>query len=244
MYVNTLEIRNYLLKPGMLEHYIDYFEEHFVVAQEALNLHILGQLRVVGQPERFVWLRGVDHMQTRNDGLQRFFAGPVWQKYGALALAMLIDTHNVHLLRPLDEQVDLTCGLSTDSIAAALADATIPLETGLVAIDFYQSLPGKRNALIDAFQREIAPAYRKEGIQLRGCFVAEIGEDTISRVPPIQNEHEFVVVTAYESEEARQIGRASLAPLATQAFVSLLAAAPETLLLRPTLRSPLRYLSG
>jgi quinol monooxygenase YgiN len=226
----------------MLEHYIDYFEEHFIGSQEIVNMHILGQFRLIGQPDRFVWLRGYENMQIRFDGLQRFFSGRVWGKCGTLALAMLIDTKNVHLLRPLGEKVELTCGLNADSIAAALTNATISLETGMIAIDLYQALPGQREALIDAFQHHLAPAYQNEGIQLRGYFVAEMSENALTYAPVIQNEHEFVVITSYESEEDGAKSRANLAQLATQALSKFLAEAPEALLLCPTLRSPLRYL--
>lgn len=242
MRIRTLEIRNYLLKPQMLEHFIDYFEAQYIFAQQALNMYTLGQFRVIGQPDHFVWLRGYENMQMRNHGLQKFYGGPVWQKYGSLSVAMLVDVSEVHLLRPLDEKADLTGGRNADTVAAALSDATISLETGMIAVDFYQALPGNRDALIDAFQTHLAPAYSNEGIQLRGCFVAEMSENTVSYMPAIQNEHEFVVITAYESEEVGQVRRTNLAQLTKQALSSFLAGAPETLLLSPTLRSPLRYL--
>jgi hypothetical protein len=41
MTVNVLEIRNYLLKPNILEHFIDYFEEHFIASQEAEHMMTL-----------------------------------------------------------------------------------------------------------------------------------------------------------------------------------------------------------
>ena len=135
----------------------------------------------------------------------------------------------------------LTCGQTAKTIASALADSSISPETGLIAIDIYQAIPGKRDALIDVFQTQLAPVYHNEGIQLRGCFVAEMSENTFPALPAVQNDHEFVVITAYESEIVGLTQRTHLAPPITQAFGSLLSISPESLLLSPTLRSPLRY---
>src|SRR5262245_56462337 len=137
MAINVLEIRNYLLQPGMQEHFIDYFEAVFLHSQEAAQMHVLGQFRLIDEPDHFVWLRGFRDMQTRLNSLQTFYGGPVWKKYGPLANRMMIDSDNVHLLRPLDGGGDLTCGKTVESVAADLAAGTISPHTGVVAIDFY-----------------------------------------------------------------------------------------------------------
>lgn len=241
MNINVLEIRNYLVKPNVLEHFIDYFEEHFIFSQEDVNMHVLGQFRLMVEPDHFVWLRGFGDMETRLEGLRNFYGGPVWEKWGPLANDMMLDSDNVHLLRPLDS-ADLTCGLNADGIAADLAAGTISPYTGVIAIDFYEALPGKREALIDGFQTRVVPAYEHEAIQLRGLFVAEMSENEFPRLPVIQNEDELVVITAYESEAAYREKRARLTPHIHEATGVLLSRLSETLLLSPTLRSPLRYL--
>ena len=236
MNIAVLEIRNYLLKPNVLEHFIDYFEEHFITSQEAENMSILGQFRLIGSSDHFVWLRGFSDMQTRLEGLQNFYGGPVWKKHRLVANDMMLETDNVHLLRPLSNIADLTCGLDAHAVAADLAAGTISYNTGVIAVDFYKALPGKRDALIDRFQTQI------EAIQVRGLFVAEMAENEFTGLPVIQNEDEFVVITAYESEEAYRQKRGEMSTLINEATSALLGAAPETLLLSPTLRSPLRYL--
>jgi hypothetical protein len=241
MSLNVFEIRNYLLQPHKLEHFIDYFEANFITTQQAVNMHVLGQFRLIGQPDHFVWIRGFTDMQTRLDGLQGFYDGPVWKKHRTTTNGMIIDSDNVHLLRPLDANLDLTCGQTAKKMASAIADSSISPDTGMVAVDMYQASSGKRNTLIEVFQSQIAPLYQREGIQLRGMFVAETSENLYPRLPAFQNEHEFVVITAYPDEEQGQLTHAHLAPTITQTLGSFLSSSPESLLLSPTLRSPLRY---
>src|SRR5258706_3668420 len=242
MNIAVLEIRNYLLKPNVLEHFIDYFEEHFITSQEAENMSILGQFQRIGEPDHFVWLRGFSDMQTRLKGLQNFYGGGIWKKHRLVANDMMLESDNVHLLRPLSNIADLTCGLDAYAVAADLAAGTISYNTGVIAVDFYKALPGKRDALIDRFQTQIVPVYQNRGIQVRGLFVAEMAENEFTGLPVIQNEDEFVVITAYESEEAYQQKRGEMSILINEATGTLLDATPETLLLSPALRSPLRYL--
>jgi hypothetical protein len=242
MTINLLELRNYLLKPRMLEHFIDYFETHFIVSQEQEKMPVLGQFRVLSEPDRFVWLRGFHDMQMRLESLQNFYGGPVWEKYGPRANEMMLEWHNVRLLRPLTDIADLTCGWSASTVAADLAAGTISPNPDIVAIDFYQALPGQRDVLIDRFQEHVVPIYQQEAIHLRGCFVAELGENKFSRLPVIQNEDELVVITAYDSQEAYLEKQKKIVSHTTDILGSLLRLPPTSMLLSPTLRSPVRYI--
>ncbi len=241
MSINILEIRNYLLQPNLREHFIDYFEANFITTQQAVNMHVLGQFRLIGAPDHFVWLRGYSDMQSRADSLQSFYDGPVWKKHRTVTNSMMIDSDHVHLLRPLPNTGDLTGGQTADTVAAALASSSISVNTDMIAIDFYQAASGQRQAVIDPFQAQVIPAYEAEGIQLRGCFVAEMGENTFPRHPAIQNPDELVVITGYESEAVGREKHAKMAGRIQQSIGGLLRERVETLFLSPTLRSPMRY---
>jgi hypothetical protein len=242
MTFSVFEIRNYVLQANRREHFIDYFEANFITTQTEVNMHVLGQFRLIGEPDHYVWIRGFENMQTRHNGLDGFYGGPVWKQHRTTTNAMIIDSDNVHLLRPLDASLDLTCGQTAETVASALADSSISPHTGMVAIDFYQALPGQRDDLINAFQTELAPIYQSEDIDLRGSFVAEMSENTYPRLPAMQNENELVAITVYESEEQGRAIRSQLAPTVSQILGSYLSTPPESLLLSPTLRSPLHYL--
>lgn len=244
MTINVLEIRNYLFKPDAMEHFIDYFEEHFIETQQALNIQVLGQFRLVDQPKRFVWIRGFESMQTRLDSLTSFYKGPVWEKYGPAANDRMIEWHDVHLVRPIGNITDLTRGANAETVAADLAAGTISYETGLIVIDFFQAKPSKRDALIEKFRAGMLPVYRKLEVQVRGLFVAEMAANEFTRHPAIQNENELIVITAYENRDAYWDKCELMSRAADVTSFGLIGANPQTLLLSPTLRSPIRYVKG
>jgi hypothetical protein len=68
-----------------------------------------------------------------------------------------------------------------------------------------------------------------------------MSENAFPRLPVIQLENELVVFTVYESEEGYHEKCAKMTHHVEQTTRGLLSKPPETLLLSPTLRSPLRY---
>ena len=113
--MQVIELRNYLLRPGAP--FIRYFEEHFLLSQRAEGMHPLGQFEVVGEPDRFVWIRGFDDMATRLRGLSAFYSGPFWHARRDEANAMMLEHHNVHLLRPLGSIAAMTGGATLEDRA-------------------------------------------------------------------------------------------------------------------------------
>ena len=241
MTITVLEVRNYLIKPNMQQHFIDYFEQHFITSQREVGMHVLGQFRPIGEPDHYVWIRGFEDMEARLKGLQGFYGGSFWAKHRNTTNSMILDNDNVLLLRPLTDIDDLTCGATADSVAAELASATISPHTGLIVLEHYQAETGQRQTLIEAVQGKVLPLYAHEGIQLRGLFVAEMSENTYPRLPVIQNPDELVVITAYENEKVYHAKKGKLQPAIYDNLAGLLKGAPDSLLLSPTLRSPIRY---
>jgi hypothetical protein len=99
-HVGVVELRNYVLVPGMGDQFVDYFERHFLGSQEAVGMKVLGQYRVTGAPDRFMWIRGFDDMTSRRRALESFYDGPVWRRLGPDANAMMTAWDDVELLRP------------------------------------------------------------------------------------------------------------------------------------------------
>lgn len=52
------ELRQYTLFGSKRDALIDIFEQNFVESQEQLGLHVVGTLRDLDDPDRFVWIRG------------------------------------------------------------------------------------------------------------------------------------------------------------------------------------------
>jgi NIPSNAP len=124
----VFELRQYTLLPGRRDELITLFDREFVETQEACGMRILGQFRDLDRPDRFVWVRGFPSMAARFESLTAFYRGPVWRAHRATANATMIDTDNVHLLRPVSPfTVDATV---RDVPPSTLVLATIHYPTG------------------------------------------------------------------------------------------------------------------
>jgi hypothetical protein len=240
MTITVLEVRKYLIKPTMQQHFIDYFEEHFITSQREVGMQVLGQFRPIGDPNHFVWIRGFEDMVARLKGLQGFYGGSFWAKHRNTTNSMILDNDDVLLLSPLTDIADLTCGATAERIAADLAAATISPATGVIVLERYQAKVGQRETVIEALQAKVLPLYERESISVRGLFVAEMSENTYPRLPVIQNADELVVITAYADEAAYYAQYDKLQTVIKDSLAGLLNRASDALLLSPTLRSPIR----
>lgn len=95
-----VELRRYTLHPRRRETLVELFDRHFVDAQEAEGLSVMGQFRDLDDAGRFVWLRGHADPARRATALAAFYDGPVWQRHRAAANATMIDSGDVLLLHP------------------------------------------------------------------------------------------------------------------------------------------------
>lgn len=227
--MRVLELRNYLLKEGATGAFIRFFEEHFLFTQREEGMHTLGQFAVVGEPDRFVWIRAFESMETRRRGLGGFYGGPAWKAHGPTANGMMLEFHDVHLLRPLAPIADLTGGLSLEDRAAEPA-GVLPPHTGLVAVDFHRSEPGGLERRVELFERSLRPALVERGAQVLGHFVAELAPNDYPGLPVYQEADLLVVLSACRDREHHAALKSSLP-----------ATGVETMLLRPTARSVVRY---
>jgi hypothetical protein len=222
--VRVVELRNYLLRDGATEDFARYFEEHFLFSQRDEGMHVLGQFGVVGARDRFVWIRGFESMPARFRGLTRFYGGPFWEAHKARANAMILEHHDVHLLRPLGSVAALTGGLSLEDRAGEPPGA-FPADAGVVAVDFYRTRPG-------ALERAVALFERQRGPRVLGHFVAELAPNDYPRLPVTQDADQLVVLSAHaDREEPRRMRTGGPIDAVEVSIV----------LLRPTARSLIRY---
>src|SRR5882762_8825947 len=95
-----VELRQYTLHPGKRDVLIDLFDRELVESQEAVGIKIIGQFRDLGNPNRFVWLRGFRDMPSRAQALKDFYGGPIWKAHREAANDTMVDSDHVLLLRP------------------------------------------------------------------------------------------------------------------------------------------------
>lgn len=95
-----VELRRYTLVSGRRDEMIAVFERHLMEPQEELGMTMLGTFRDLDRPDQFVWVRGFPDMESRRKALDTFYSGPVWKEYGPAVGPTMIDSDDVHLLRP------------------------------------------------------------------------------------------------------------------------------------------------
>lgn len=96
-----VELRQYTLRPGRRDELVELFDRELVETQDAVGSLVLGQLRDLDRPDRFVWLRGFTDGEARGRALSAFYGGPVWAAHADAANATMIDWDDVLLTTPL-----------------------------------------------------------------------------------------------------------------------------------------------
>jgi len=217
-HLKVIELRNYLLKPGERERFADYFADHFIDSQNVLRGFVLGQFRIKGDEDRFLWIRGFEDMQTRLTFLRRFYEqGKVWKQFGSGANEMMLDSDNVYLLKPLRGE-----SLHYDEFAKG---------RGMVAVESYFARPNHRDELADFLQTNHSSYLNSESI----LCVSEMSENDFPRLPVIQDENLLVAITVFPNESDYQSHQSQSAGL--KARVQELITNENTLILNPTAKS-------
>lgn len=235
--LHVVELRNYTLHPGQRDVLIDLFEREFVETQEVLGGYVLGTFRNADDPDRFVWLRGFENMETRRAALDGFYSGPVWQTHRTAANATIVDSDNVLLLRPH------AGSLARDPAARPPAGAPLP-ESLIVATTYFLAPHGEQD-FAAFFTRDVAPYLAETGGEPLAAFVTEHSANTYPRLPVRENKTVFVSLARLNSAEAHAAHVSALEAWpawrrVAESIARRTANRPETLRLRPTARSLLR----
>lgn len=99
-----IDLRDYTTTPGARDQLIEACEGIFFPEQERLGATILGSFRDADDPDRFVWLRSMSDMATRQRVLTAFYTeGAMWKEHRDEANSWIADSDNVLLVRPVGE---------------------------------------------------------------------------------------------------------------------------------------------
>src|ERR1035438_909660 len=187
--INVLELRNYLLKPNLADTFSHYFHSRFVAPMNELGGYTLGEFKISGVNDRFVWLRGFTDMKTRVKFLNDFYINsPIWKEYGKGANEMMINSDNVYLLKPLHKNVFL----KTDKT--------------FTVIDFYVC-NSTIDKVIKLFDTEFIPFLKNINVQDISFWVSEMTENDFPRLPVFQDKNLLVRITNFQDKyeyEAKQ----------------------------------------
>src|ERR671922_1233314 len=87
-----VDLRQYTLYPGTRDGFVALFDREFVETQEATGMRVIGQFRDLGDPNRFVWMRGFPDMPSREKALTAFYVhSAAWRTHAETARSHMID---------------------------------------------------------------------------------------------------------------------------------------------------------
>ncbi|HEV3088033.1 MAG TPA: NIPSNAP family protein [Candidatus Elarobacter sp.] len=92
-----VEVRNYKIKEGLRERFLDFFEHRAVPAQQAKGIRVAGPFVDLENPEAFIWMRAFPSLEERDRMKSAFYDGDPWKsELEAIAMPML-DSYTVAL---------------------------------------------------------------------------------------------------------------------------------------------------
>ncbi|MBJ6759735.1 NIPSNAP family protein [Myxococcaceae bacterium JPH2] len=234
---SVLELRQYTLHPGQRDVLISLFEQHFIETQEAEGMHLIGQFRDEGQPDRFVWMRGFRDMASRGNALRSFYGGPVWKAHRNAANATMVDSDNVLLLRPVSPHTGLPHPSEPRPLHGTAARPASRVDVTLC----YLKAPAD-DALLSHFERHVRPVLGSLGALPTARYQTDYQENTFPALPVRTGEHVFAWLTVFpDSEQHREhVRRRAESTVWRESLQPWLSAPLEHLTLAPTSRSELR----
>ena len=195
---NLIELRQYLLHPGQRDTLIDVFDRELVEAQEAVGMDVLGQFRDPNRPDYFVWFRGFPDMTARHESLTAFYDGPVWAKHQAEAIATMIDSDNVMLLRAVTND---------DALPAHRPNRRdIRAPTGLVVV-VAEHVEHINDETIGNFKSDVIPFLHQSGCRTLGVYATEAAPNTFARLP-VRTDRAIVWIGAIETDDSSAVRQA------------------------------------
>ena len=95
-----VDLRDYTTAPQKRELLIERCEREFFPEQARLGARFIGVFRDADNPDRFVWLRGMPDLETRQRVLTAFYSdGEIWKAARDEVNRWIADSDNVLLLR-------------------------------------------------------------------------------------------------------------------------------------------------
>jgi hypothetical protein len=233
----VVEFRRYVTSGGELAHFVKYFDTYFPEAFEQLGAMVFGQFTERGHPNHFTWLRGFHDINARPIVNAAFYYGPLWREHRIKVNAILPDSDNVMLLRPLHPDQGITVLPAVDPVTEDHG------AQGVVVAQIFAVKKGSEEAF--AKQAEIAfAAYRIDDVHPAGVLVSLDVPNNFPQLP-IRTDGPFLVWLGVVRDDATLNKR--LVPRLASTRQSLLASgllrsAPERVVMDPTPRSRLRWL--
>jgi len=232
----AIEFRRYHTSPGEREHFTTYFETQFPEAMEQLGALVMGSFHERGDPTAFTWLRGFHTINDRPIANSAFYYGPVWKEYKLRVNAILPDSDNVMLLKPITPERGVMVLPAVDPVTEAQG------AQGIVVAEIFSVKKGSENAFAQKADTVFA-RYRAAGVREAGVLVTLDVPNNFPQLP-IRSDGPFLVwLGVLKDDQALETKFKPLQEKANQAFIAtgLLRSDPEVVVMNPTKRSRLRW---
>jgi hypothetical protein len=235
----AIEFRRYVTKGGERAHFAKYFDTYFPEAFEQLGAMVFGQFLDRDNPDHFTWLRGFKDISARPVVNSAFYYGPLWKEHRLKVNAILPDSDNVMLLRPLHTDRGITVLPAVDPVVEENG------AQGVVVAQIFAVTKGREEAF--AKQAEAAFArYRIAGVHEAGVLVTLDVPNNFPQLPIRTDGPWLIWLGVIKDNATLQASFDSLMKAMEKSLTDtgLLRGAPERLVMDPTPRSRLRWLAG
>jgi hypothetical protein len=234
----VIEFRRYTIKEGGREHFAEYFESYFPEAFQQMGAIAFGQFFERKNPVGFTWIRGFKNTDARAVINASFYYGPLWREHASTMNDLMVDSDNVLLLRPLSPERGIPVLPAVDPIKERKG------AEGVVVAQIFAVKPNG----VDAFARqaeEMFASYRVAGAREAGVLVTLDVPNNFPQLP-VRTDGPYLVWLGIVKDSPTLDAR--FTPLAERSSPSLsatglLRSAPELVILDPTRRSRLRWVS-
>jgi hypothetical protein len=233
----VIEFRRYTIKEGEREHFAEYFD-YFPEAFQQMGAIVFGEFFERKNPVGFTWMRGFKTTDARAIINSSFYYGPLWKEHASTMNSLMVDSNNVLLLRPL-----------TTARGVPVLPAVDPIKErkGAQGVVVAQIFAVKRNSIDDFAKQaeETFVTYRAAGAREAGVLVTLDVPNNFPQLPVRTDGPYLVWLGIVKDNKTLETQFTPLAERSTQTLsaTGLLRSAPELVILDPTRRSRLRWMS-
>jgi len=233
----VIEFRRYTIRDGEREHFAQYFESYFPEAFQQLGAVAVGQFLERGNDSRYTWLRAFHDVDDRAKANALFYYGPLWKEHAETLNSLMTDSDNVLLLRPLSRERGITVLPAVDPVKE---------EKGAQGIAIAQIFAVKAGN-VDAFAQQAESTfgrYREAGAREAAVLVTLDAPNNFPQLP-VRTDGPYLVWLGIVENESSLRSFTRLLESAQQSLsrTDLLKAAPEIVVLDPTKRSRIRWIT-
>jgi hypothetical protein len=233
----VIEFRRYTIKEGEREHFAEYFD-YFPEAFQQMGAIVFGEFFERKNPVGFTWMRGFKNTDARAIINSSFYYGPLWREHASTMNSPMVDSNNVLLLRPLTTERGVPVLPAVDPIKE---------RKGAQGVVVAQIFAVKRNSIDDFAKQaeETFVTYRAAGAREAGVLVTLDVPNNFPQLPVRTDGPYLVWLGIVKDNKTLETQFTPLAERSTQTLsaTGLLRSAPELVILDPTRRSRLRWMS-